>query len=263
MKITCEHCQKQLTLPPEKVPARAFALTCPNCKGRIEVDPTQPEAPPSTQVVPPADMAPAPAAPAPAAPAPAAPAAPAPAAPATPAPAAPAPAAPAAPAPAAPAADTGHFAPLVPMRDVERELLAQLYPMAAVINLSDDPDAVVEQALRMLNMTEVRRYPDCAAVAEAMQEIEISILVVMVDKAAAPPFEPIEPITSLPLDIRRNTFVVLMANNVKSLDGQTAFYLQMNCLVNTQESDRIPVNIQRGLLFHLRHYRYWHLQEQD
>ena len=59
------------------------------------------------------------------------------------------------------------------------------------------------------------------------------------------------------------TFVVLMAGNLKSLDGQTAFYLQMNCLVNSQETARIPVNIQRALLFHLRHYRYWHLQEED
>lgn len=242
MLITCEHCTRQLNLPDEKVPAHAFALNCPNCQGRIEVDPTatpaapEPVAPAPVQeplVAPPAASAQM-AAPAPAEQPPA----------------------------QQPASGNAAFEPLLPMRDLERDLLAHLYPMAGIVNLTGGADQHIEQALKMLNMNEVMRFTESEAAAEAMKEIELSILVVLVDKAAAPPFPPLEPIQKLPLDLRRGTFVALMANNVKSLDGQTAFYLQVNCLINAQEVSRIPISLQRALLFHLRHYRHWHVERE-
>jgi hypothetical protein len=80
---------------------------------------------------------------------------------------------------------------------------------------------------------------------------------IWMDKAAPPPCKPLEPLHKLPMDVRRRTFIVLMADNVRSLDGQVAFYLQVNCLVNSQEIPRLPSLLRRALLHHLRLYRAW------
>ncbi len=66
------------------------------------------------------------------------------------------------------------------------------------------------------------------------------MLLVRVDKAAPPPFEALRPIYRLPAEIRRRVFVALLADNVRSLDGQAAFYLQLNCVLSSQEMEKFP-----------------------
>ena len=204
MIITCNHCNRQMTLPDEKVPATPFALTCPGCKGRIQVDPRQTEVEPETL-----------------------------------------------------AQSAVSFEPLTRLRDYEKTLMNRLFPAGIVANLSSGPADHLMEALRFVGMEEVELETDLETVAEALQEAQVSILLIALDKATAPPCEPLKPIQSLPLEVRRRTFVALAAPNVRSLDGQTAFYLQMNCLLSSGELPKIPKHIQRALLYHLRHYRYW------
>lgn len=230
MQITCTGCHRQLNLPDAKVPAQPFALTCPACKSRIHVNP--------------AALAPR-----------AAPAAPAPAAAAGEAAAAAG--QPAAGTAGEPAGAAQDFEPLPPVRDLDKDLLAALYPIAAVVRLAPVPTERLEAGLRLLGMDEVRHYDSVAAAAEEMLDIDFAILLVVTDRATAPPCEPLKPLYDLPLSVRRGTFVALVADNVRSLDGQTAFYLQVNCLINAQETAKFPLYLQRALLFHLRHYRHW------
>jgi len=200
MLITCNHCNRQLTLPDEKVPDKAFALTCPSCKGRIQVDPTL-----------------------------------------------------------ADEVDTSGFGfeRLTKLHDYEQTLMSRLYPAGIVANLSSGPSDHLVATLKFVGIDQVELEKDLEGVTETMTDSQVSILLIAIDKATAPPCEPLQPIQRLPLEIRRRTFVALVAPNVRSLDGQTAFYLQMNCLFNAGEVTTIPRNLQRALLFHLRHYRYW------
>ena len=90
-----------------------------------------------------------------------------------------------------------------------------------------------------------------------LMETEAGILLIRMGKASPPPCEPLQPLERLSYDVRRRTFVVMMADNVRSLDGQLAFYLQVNCLIATQDCTRLAALVRRALLHHLRLYRYW------
>ena len=231
MQITCTGCRRQLNLPDEKVPAKPFALTCPACKSRIHVDPAAPQTPGP-----------------PAPPAGAGSAAPAPAGAGTET---------SSPVAGASQAGSADFEPLPPLRDLDKELLGEIYPVSAIACLTAAPAGRFEAGLRLLGMQEVRHYDNLAAATEEMLDIDFAVLLILMDRATAPPCEPLQPLYELPLSVRRGTFVALVADNVRSLDGQTAFYLQVNCLINAQETAKFPAQLQRALVFHLRHYRHW------
>jgi hypothetical protein len=163
----------------------------------------------------------------------------------------------AAPGAAAPGAAAQEFEPLPPVRDLDKELFGELHRIAAVVRLAAVPVERFEAGLRLLGMEEVRHYDSLAAATEEMLDVDFAVLLLVMDRATAPPCEPLKPLYDLPLSVRRGTFVALAADNVRSLDGQTAFYLQVNCLINSQEPARIPGQLLRALLFHLRHYRHW------
>ena len=132
-----------------------------------------------------------------------------------------------------------------------------LPPIAYVANLELAPDVEVTRNLQKIGMEEVKNFTDLAEACEHLQENEAGILLVRMTKASAPPCEPLEPIYKLPFDVRRRTFVALMAENVKPLDGQVAFYLQVNCLLNSQEMGAMAIKLRRALLHDLRLYRFW------
>ncbi len=210
MQITCQNCSQELTLPDDKVPAGSFAVTCPSCKKRIEVNP---------EPVEPAVAA------------------------------------------AAEPVEEVRFEPVPPVREHDKELFDNLYPVAGVVNLAGRPVQHLEDGLALLGINEVHHFDDMEAATEAMLESDFSMLLVLLDKATAPPFEPLEALYSLPLSVRRGVFVALLADNVRSLDGQTAFYLQVNCLISTQELPKSPAYLRQALTFHLRHYRFWGVRE--
>jgi len=203
MQITCSHCQRTLTLPDEKVPAQPFALTCPGCQARIQVDPA-----------------------------------------------------------AVPGVGELQFEPLVAVRELDKELLDALYPAAALVLLTPAAAEPYEAGLRLLGMGEIQKLDDLAAAAEAVIDGDFAILLIVMDRATAPPCKALEPLYALPLPVRRRTFIALAAENVRSLDGQTAFYLQVHCLLSTREIAKFPVYLQRALLYHLRRYRYWGVREE-
>jgi hypothetical protein len=257
MRVDCQSCGKALNVPDDKVPARAFTLTCPGCQNKISVDPTAVAAPPEEAA--------------------AAPPAPAAAPPPEPAPAAPT-------AVAAPVADTDagvaggadsdpmgeqstrrqvgehdveHDGQLAPLRGHEMVLMETLSPVAFVVNVGVPPDAAVSSQLQAIGMKEIRHFHDLAEACEQVDDSEAGVVLLRMDKAPAPPCEPLEPLYKMPFRTRRRTFVALMAENVRTLDGQVAFYLQVNCLIQSDDLPRLAVPLRRALLFHLRHYRYW------
>lgn len=171
----------------------------------------------------------------------------------------PAPEPPAAPAPPAPPAEG--FEPLPLLHPTDQRLLDGLYPAAVIVNLAPGATDAIEAGLRFLGMREIQQFEDLASGVEMIAESEVAILVIRLDKAPAPPCQPLEALYRASLDVRRRTFVVLVADNVRTLDGQVAFFLQVNCLINSQDLPQLPRHLRRAMLFHLRLYRHWGEEE--
>ncbi|HEX9734739.1 MAG TPA: zinc-ribbon domain-containing protein [Thermoanaerobaculia bacterium] len=211
MKITCSHCQRTLSLPDEKVPARPFAVTCPGCQARVQVDPSPP---------------------------------------------------PAAAAAAADPAGEVTFEPLPPIRELDKELFDSLYPAAALVLMTPASAAPYEKGLRLLGMEEIHRFDDLAEAAEALRDGDFAVMLIVTDRAVAPPCPPLDPLYAVPAAVRRRTFTALAAGNVRSLDGQTAFYLRVHCLLSTRELAKFPAYLRQAFIYHLRRYRYWGVREE-
>lgn len=252
MRVVCEHCGKPLNLPDDKIPDRPFTVSCPACKGRLHIDPAAYEDPgDATRAVyndPSAGW-------------PAAPAFPAAAAPAFPVAAATAePVFGGGARPRSPH-DTGSFSRLTALSPADQALIEHFPPVALIASLGLPPAPEMTELLRSIGMEEVRHYTDLQEACQEALEADVGILLLRVDKAAPPPFEALTPVYKIPAEIRRRVFVALLAENVRSLDGQAAFYLQVNCVLSSQEMEAFPLKLRRALLHHLRMYRYWSSDE--
>lgn len=263
MRIVCDLCQTPLNVPDGKIPDRPFTMTCPVCKGRFHVDPAALGAapPPSwnggddtvdagLSRHPPAGSS----APPQAAFAPSPQAAPSPAL-----------------APNASHAiselsgpirqrsphDTGSLTRITPLPPAEQKLLDRVTPVAFVVCLDGRPMPEITEQLQLIGLDEVRHFTDLQEACEEAMETEIGVLVIKMEKAAPPPCEPLTPVHRLPAETRRRTFTALIAENVRSLDGQVAFFLQVNCVLSSTELESLPVKLRRALLHHQKAYRYW------
>ena len=236
MQITCDGCEKKFKLPPEKVPSRRFFFTCPKCGHRITADPVGTDAPKTEELHAPAKQAP---------------------------PAAeptaeksfgddtlpvPAPTTEKAPAPA-----TGSGSPLAALRPQDRQLLSRVAPAAYIVHLD------VDEA-RGLGLADIHHFDTLEEATTTLHDAEAGLLLIRMERCPAPPCEPLAPLHALPFAIRRRTFVVLEAENVKTLNGQVAFFLQVNCLLNSQEPERFSAVVLRAMLHHLRLYQHWDLE---
>ena len=67
-----------------------------------------------------------------------------------------------------------------------------------------------------------------------------------------PPYAPLEPLVTLPPRERRRTFAVLVASNVKTLDGNLAFLYQVNLLLNRQHVPQAAGILYSALRSHQR-----------
>ncbi len=156
-----------------------------------------------------------------------------------------------------PSGDDATILPVPSLKSHERQLMSSLAPLAYVVELGCSTDPALDADLEALGMQEILRFGDLESAVQSLLETEVGILVIAVPKAAAPPFEPLQPLATIPSRMRRRTFVVLTAGNVTSLDGQVAFFLQVNCLINSNEIGRRRSHLQRALLHHLKLYQHW------
>ncbi len=228
MRVTCQHCAKALNLADDKVPAGSFQLTCPACKksfvvgaDRVGADRAAAGGAVAGRETPP------------------------------------------------PATEggrgAGESAPaagaeMPSLRPAERDLLGTIVPAAFVVDLGASPLGGLDAELERLGMEDVRHFTSLEDAVDVLADAGAGILVIRMDKASTPPCEPLEPLGRLGYGERRRTFVVLVADNVKSLDGQVAFYLQVNCLINAGDAGRFAPLVRRALLYHLRLYRFWTIE---
>jgi DNA-directed RNA polymerase subunit RPC12/RpoP len=258
VQITCSSCQKKFKLPPEKVPARRFSFTCPKCGNRIKVDPVQTEAMKIEELRPPASKDPdsveitlareaeesgaVPELPS------SSPTFGDETLPATPAAAQEAP---------EPPRETEEIASLRPQ---DAELFATVPGTALVVHLGVEATRAHDSGLRALGFHEIEHLHSLEEAVTSLEDIEAGLLLVRMERCPAPPCEPLQPLRNLPFSTRRRTFVALEADNVKTLNGQVAFYLQVNALINRSDAHHLPRLLQRAMLYHLRLYQHWDLE---
>lgn len=143
------------------------------------------------------------------------------------------------------------------LRDADSALLAALEREAYLVELSSRPDDAAVAALKSLGTDRVQRFENVEAAIQAHAETPAGILLIRFDKLSAPPVAELAPLATIPPNIRRHTFVAVEAENVRSLDGQVAFLLQVNCLLASGDAAQMPLLLRRAVLHHLRLYRHW------
>jgi hypothetical protein len=138
------------------------------------------------------------------------------------------------------------------------ETVLDLPPGAALphcLMLGDNP-AVIEQIKTVLEEhgSVVDVLDDPAAVAGIVPEEMPPLLVYAGGTAGAAPWAAARPVTSLPPRVRQRTFVVLVADDLVTLDGGKAFFYQANLLLNSADVSRAAAIIYSALQFHRRLY---------
>jgi len=134
-----------------------------------------------------------------------------------------------------------------------------LPPGAAIppgIILGDDPMAIAEIRRRLEGYGCVLDVYPNAEEARAHILMDPPPLVIYVGAAAgAPPYAPLQPITSVPPTERRQVFLLLVAEGLKTLDGNAAFMYQVNLCLNKQEISTVAPTLYSSLDYHHRLYR--------
>lgn len=97
--------------------------------------------------------------------------------------------------------------------------------------------------------------PDAESVRESVQGNVPPLIFCVADKIGSPPAEMIAPITTMAPAERRRTVVVLIAENLATLNAGIAFLYLVNVTVATKDIERIPAIAHSALGFHNRLYQ--------
>lgn len=81
------------------------------------------------------------------------------------------------------------------------------------------------------------------------------LVVYVAGAVGAPPYAGIQPIVSVPPADRRRVFVLLVADDVRTLDGNAAYMYQVNLCVNRADLGSLASTLYGGLDYHHRLYR--------
>jgi DNA-directed RNA polymerase subunit RPC12/RpoP len=116
---------------------------------------------------------------------------------------------------------------------------------------------LAEQVKRMLEPYDcvLETFADAAAARESALQDPPPLLLYVADAVTKPPYAPLEPLVTLPPRERRNSFLVLVASNVKTLDGNLAFLYQVNLLLNRQHVSQAAGILYSALRSHQRLYK--------
>lgn len=127
-------------------------------------------------------------------------------------------------------------------------------PPGFLIAEDAEAGAQVRRTLEPYDCT-LEPFADAAAARERVLQEPPPLLVYVADAVSKPPYAPLEPLVTLPPRERRRTFAVLVASNVKTLDGNLAFLYQVNLLLNRQHVVQAPGILYAALRSHQRLYQ--------
>jgi DNA-directed RNA polymerase subunit RPC12/RpoP len=88
-----------------------------------------------------------------------------------------------------------------------------------------------------------------------LHEMPPALIIYVAGELNGPPYEPLAPILGLPPEERRQTYVVLISDNLKTLDGSAAFFYQINMILNARDIPNAVAAISSGIEYHQKLYR--------
>jgi uncharacterized protein YbaR (Trm112 family) len=94
-------------------------------------------------------------------------------------------------------------------------------------------------------------FTDPKEAALPIQQDVPGLVLAQFDAVPPPPFPDLAPLISLPPLTRRRVFVALMAKGLKTLDGNSAFLYQVNCLIDQAELPKFHHHLVAALTYDL------------
>jgi hypothetical protein len=218
LRVTCQHCQRVVTIDSEKVPDTPVSYRCPSCQGKVVVDKKKLLAGGGEAAAVAAE----------------------------------------APLPAATAAAAVAATPETPATSERIQELA-LPPGESLppgILVAEDPQ-LGQQLQRVLEPFDcvLEVVADTNEARERLLTEPPPLLVYVARSVGKPPHAALDALTNLPPRERRQTFLMLVADNVKTLDGNLAFLYQVNLLLNRQHVPQAAGILYSALRYHQRLYR--------
>jgi hypothetical protein len=226
LRVTCQNCQRVTVVDSDKVPDQPVAYRCPSCQSKVVIDKrkllsAEAEAPSAPAVG------------------------------------------------AAPAArsgdsrDTGAASgerssgSLVVAPDALLEMSlppGESIPPGFLVAEDRETAAQFRRQLEPYDCT-LESFADAGTARERALQEPPALLAFVADAVTKPPYAPLEPLVTLPPRDRRRVFMVLVASNVKSLDGNLAFLYQVDLLLNRQHVPQAAGILYSALRSHQRLYR--------
>lgn len=121
----------------------------------------------------------------------------------------------------------------------------------AMIVGADSP--ALRQAAKLIGFLPVH-FPAADKAREYFNQEFPQVIMLNPQQITAPPLQDMQPLTSLtPLD-RRKTFMILFAENLRTLDGNAAFLYNVNLVVSTKDLGSFPQIYRDAHGFHERMY---------
>ncbi|HET9765703.1 MAG TPA: hypothetical protein VFS60_02575 [Thermoanaerobaculia bacterium] len=227
LRVTCQHCQRTTVVDSDKLPDQPVSFRCPGCQAKIVVDKRKLLAAAGETAH-------------------------------TPAAATTTAARPAAVAGTSDAANADRSTgPLVVTPESPLEMAlppGETLPPGFLVAEDAEAGAQLRRQLEPYDCV-LELFADAATARERALQEPPPLLVYVADAVTKPPYAPLEPLVALPSRERRRTFAVLVAGNVKTLDGNLAFLYQVNLLLNRQHVAQAPGILYSALRSHQRLYK--------
>jgi len=235
LRVVCPNCQRVTVVDADKVPDQPVSYRCPACQAKVIIDKRKLLATDAdTAELPPISAAGA----------------------ATP-PETPPPAAPPPPGRFMASAERSASGSFAVASDSLFELAlppGQSIPPGILVAEDAESAAQVRRQLEPYDCT-LEQLADAAAARERILLEPPPLLVYAAEAVSKPPYAPLEPLVTLPPRERRQVFILLVAPNVKTLDGNLAFLYQVNLLLNRQHISQATGILYSALSYHQRLYR--------
>ncbi|MEO8034417.1 MAG: hypothetical protein ABI837_08280 [Acidobacteriota bacterium] len=112
---------------------------------------------------------------------------------------------------------------------------------------------VMRQALKLVGFIPVF-FPEAEAAREYFMQEFPQVVVISPLQLTAPPLESMQPIIALTPTDRRKAFFILMAEGLRTLDGNAAFLYGVNLVVAAKDLGSFPQIYRDALAYHERLY---------
>ena len=136
------------------------------------------------------------------------------------------------------------------------------FPSGIIVGEDDAVVGEVQQTLAALG-SEIERVSSPDAARQMIINEQPALCIYVGGQIPAPPYAAMAPLTGLPPNFRRRLHLVLIADNLKTLDGNSAFLYQVNMILAKQDFPQLGAALYSGIDYHERLYKPYFLAAEN